>query len=160
MTTKQTTEKNVSEVEPRTLRALEEYLTVLPDHGLVKGAEDLVLVVSASQKEYVVDVRSGACECPDATYNLGEDELCKHARRARFALGLDAVPAEALEAVNVEPNFGAFVDTGDMRVATPDGGTVETREDTETLTDEEDCEDCAELSDLSCFECYMKDSGF
>ena len=109
MTTNELSEKNVSEVEPRTVRALEEYLTVLPEHGRVKGADGLVLVVSATQEEYVVDVHSGACECPDATYNLGDDELCKHARRSRFALGVDAVPAEALEAAEVEPNFGAFV---------------------------------------------------
>ena len=151
--------KNVSdtEIEPRTRRALEEYLTVLPEHGRVKGADDLVLVVSASQEEYVVDVRSGACECPDASYNLEDDELCKHARRARFALGRDAVPAEALEAVEVEPNFGAFVDTDEVRVATPDGGVLEATDDAEVLTDEDDeCETCAELSDLPCFECYMQ----
>lgn len=44
--------KNVSDVEPRTVRALEEYLTVMPEHGRVKGADDLVLVVSASPEEY------------------------------------------------------------------------------------------------------------
>jgi predicted nucleic acid-binding Zn finger protein len=150
-------DKNVSdtEIEPRTVRALEEYLTVLPEHGRVKGADDLVLVVSATQEEYVVDVRSGACECPDASYNLEGDELCKHARRARFALGRDAVPAEALEAVDVEPNFGVFVDTNAVRVAASDGGLIEATDDAEVLTDEDDeCEDCAELSDLPCFECY------
>jgi len=161
MTTKETSGKNVSEVESRTQRALEEYLTVLPEHGRVKGADDLVLVVSASQEEYVVDVRSGACECPDASYNLEGDELCKHARRARFALGRDAVPSEALEAVDVEPNFGAFVGTDGVRVATSDGGVIEAEEDAEVLTDEDDeCEDCAELSDLPCFECYMAEKNF
>ncbi|MCX2819882.1 hypothetical protein EGH25_11025 [Haladaptatus sp. F3-133] len=145
MTTKETSEKNVSEAEPRTVRALEEYLTVLPEHGRVKGADDLVLVVSASPEEYVVDLRSGACECPDASYNLEGDELCKHARCARFALGRDAVPAEALEAADVKPNFGvrqseideqtelrsvyAFVDTDEIHVATPDGGVIEATDD-------------------------------
>jgi predicted nucleic acid-binding Zn finger protein len=163
MTPTKTTEKNVSEVEPRTVRALKEYLTVLPEHGRVKGADGLVLVVSATQEEYVVDVETGACECPDATYNLKGDELCKHARRARFALGIDAVPAEALEAAEVEPNFGAFVDTDDVRVATADGGIVETEEDVEILTDEDDedeCEVCAALSDdLPCFEHFMQERG-
>jgi hypothetical protein len=157
------TDKEVSEVEPRTRRALEEYLTVLPEHGRVKSADGLVLVVSATQEEYVVDVHSGACECPDATYNLDDDELCKHARRARFALGVDAVPAEALEAAEVEPNFGAFVDTDGVRVATADGGIVEAEEDVEILTDEDDedeCEVCAALSDdLPCFEHFMQERG-
>ena len=106
-----------------------------------------------------VDVRSGACECPDASYNLGDDELCKHARRARFALGRDAVPAEAIEAVEVEPNFGCFVDTDEVRVATPDGGVIEAEGDAVVLEEEDDedeCETCAELSDLPCFECYMQ----
>ena len=108
-----------------------------------------------------VDVRSGACECPDASYNLGDDELCKHARRARFALGRDAVPAEALEAVDVEPNFGCFVGTDAVRVATPDGGVVEATDDAEVLTDEDDeCATCAELSDeLPCFKCWMNERG-
>ena len=131
-------DKNVSDVEPRTVRALEEYLTVMPEHGRVKGADDLVLVVSASQEEYVVDVHSGACECADASYNLEGGELCKHARRARFALGRDAVPAEALETVDVEPNFGAFVGTDAVRVATPDGGVIEATDDAEVIDEEED----------------------
>jgi predicted nucleic acid-binding Zn finger protein len=159
-------DKNVSDIEPRTRRALEEYLTVLPEHGRVKGVHGLVLVVSASQEEYVVDIHSGACECPDATYNLEGDELCKHARRARFALGRDAVPVEALEACEVEPNFGAFVDTDDVRVATTDGGVIEATDDAEILeedTDDEEevCEECAELNgELPCFECYMEGKGY
>jgi predicted nucleic acid-binding Zn finger protein len=156
-------DKNVSDVEPRTRRALEEYLTVLPEHGRVKGADGLVLVVSASGEEYVVDVHSGACECPDATYNLEGDELCKHARRARFALGRDAVPVEALEEAEVEPNFGAFVDTDDVRVATADGGVIEATDDAEILEedDADECDECAELSDdLPCFECYMDAKGY
>jgi hypothetical protein len=136
---------------------------VLPEHGRVKGAHGLVLVVSASQEEYVVDIHSGACECPDATYNLEGDELCKHARRARFALGRDAVPVEALEACEVEPNFGAFVDTDDVRVATTDGGVIEATDDAEILEDDDadECDECAELSDdLPCFECYMDTKGY
>jgi len=99
--------------------------------------------------------------------------------RARFGLGHDAVPVEALEAVDVEPNFGEFVDTDAVRVATPDGGIVEAGDGAEVLTDKTDedvdttplepaddeddtdeCEDCAALSELPCFECYMDGKGF
>jgi len=86
MTTKETSGKNVSGVEPRTSRALEEYLTVLHD-----DESGLCEVYSESGEEYVVDPQNGACECPDFLHNLNGDELCKHARRARFALGRDAV---------------------------------------------------------------------
>lgn len=154
-----TDEKTTDNVDERTVRALEEYLTVLPD---AVDAPGMVRVVSHTGEEYTVDVRENRCECPDATYNLDDETDCKHVRRARFALGLDAVPAAALDAAEVEPNFGAFVNEDAVRVATPDGGVIEADDDAEILdeTDEEECEACAELSDeLPCFECYMDERG-
>jgi len=181
--------EDTDDVDERTVRALEEPLTVLPD---AVDAPGMVRVVSHTQEKYTVDVRERRCECPDATYNLDDDTDCKHVRRARFALGLDAVPAEALDACDVEPNFGAFVDTDEVRVATPDGGVIEADDDGEVLeeTDEDDdtpgvrdpyahrddedvdtrplgtvdtgdeCETCAELSDdVPCWECYMSERG-
>jgi len=78
MTTKETSGKNVSELEGRTRRALEEYMTVLPeeDTGLCR-------VYTQSGEEYVVDAQDGACTCPDFRHNLGHDERCKHQRRCR-----------------------------------------------------------------------------
>ena len=176
-------------VDERTVRALEEPLTVLPD---AVDAPGMVRVVSHTQEEYTVDVRGGNCECPDATYNLDDETACKHVRRARFALGLDTIPGAALDACDVEPNFGAFVETDEVRVATPDGGVIEADDGGEVLdeTDEDDgttgvrdpyahrddedvdtrplgtvdtgdeCEECAELSDeLPCFECYIDERG-
>lgn len=142
MTTKETSEKNVSEVEPRTERALTEPLSVLPD-GI--DANGLVKVVSHSGEEYVVDARDGACTCPDIRHNLGHDENCKHIRRARFALGIDSVPSDAVD--NIDENLGAFTDAS-VSFATGDGsGEVVEQED-------EDC-DCDGLSDdLPCWECY------
>jgi hypothetical protein len=65
--------------------------------------------------------------------------------------------------VEVEPNFGAFVDEDAVRVATADGGIVEAEEGVEILTDEDDedeCDVCAELSDdLPCFEHFMQERG-
>ena len=91
--------------------------------------------------------------------------------------------ADALKSVEVEPNFGAFVDTDAVRVAKPDGGVIEAEEDVresvdpqadenaprsrdaEVLTDEDENEDergtFAEPSDdLPCFECWMNAGGF
>jgi len=59
MDTTHTTDKGVSDtnnVDERTLRALEKYLTVLPD---AVDAPGMVKVVSQSEEEYVVDVRGG-----------------------------------------------------------------------------------------------------
>jgi len=185
MTTKETSEKNVSEVEPRTSRALEEYLTVLHD-----DESGLCEVYSESGEEYVVDPQNGACECPDFLHNLNGDELCKHARRARFALGLDAVPTD-LEAVEINDELGKFTNAP-LRFAASDGGVIESGDDAVVLEEEDDeaegvrdpyahrdtevdttplgtvdrdeedtdeCEDCAELSELPCFECYMNERG-
>jgi hypothetical protein len=158
---KSTEAEDTDDVDERTVRALEEYLTVLPD---AVDAPGMVRVVSHTGEEYTVDVRGRNCECPDATYNLDEETDCKHVRRARFALGLDAIPAEALDACDVEPNFGAFVNEDAVRVAAADGGVIEATGDAEVLTEEEDetdeCEVCAALSDdLPCFEHFMQERG-
>ena len=158
---KSTEAKDTDVVDERTVRALEEPLTVLPD---AVDAVGMVRVVSHTQEEYTVDVRAGNCECPDAQYNLDDDTDCKHVRRAKFALGLDAVSAEALDACDVEPNFGAFVDEDAVRAATPDGGVIEADDDAEVLTEDDEtdeCETCAALSDdLPCFEHFMQERGY
>jgi len=158
MTTKETSEKNVSELEARTRRALEEYMTVLPEEET-----GLCRVYTESGEEYVVDTEDGACTCPDVRHNLGHDELCKHQRRCRFALGMDAVPADAVEELDVDEALGRHTDAS-LRFAASDGGIVEAEEDAEVLTDEgydetDECEECAKLTDLACFECYMREHG-
>jgi hypothetical protein len=122
--------------------------------------------VSQSEEDYVVDVQAGNCECPDKSYRLDDETPCKHTRRARFALGVDPIPAHALEECEVEPNFGAFVNEDAVRVAMTDGGVLEAGDDAEVLgvVDEEEdetdeCEECAKLTDLACFECYMQEHG-
>mgnify|MGYP000733481994 CR=1 FL=1 len=152
MATKETSEKNVSELEGRTRRALEEYMTVLPeeDTGLCR-------VYTQSGEEYVVDAVEGACTCPDVRHNLGHDEACKHQRRARFALGIDAVPTHA-EEIDVDPSLGRHTDAS-LRFVASDGGVVEADDDAVVIEEEEDCEDCAELSDLPCFRCWMNERG-
>jgi predicted nucleic acid-binding Zn finger protein len=189
MTVTQHSDKEVSdvEIESRTRRALEEYMTVLPeeDTGLCE-------VHTQSGSEYIVDAEDGACTCPDMRHNLGHDENCKHIRRARFALGLDAVPSDAVEELDVDENLGCGTDA-ELRFVASDGGIVEADDDAEILEedggttgvrdphahrddedvdttplgtvvdDEEDadeCDECAELSGLPCFECYMEGKGF
>jgi len=87
----ETTEPDIGP-EPRTLRALTEPMSVLPEMGRAKGADDLYLVVSSSGKEYLVDARGWSCECPDATHR---DVRCKHQRRV--ALQTQVLDADELE---------------------------------------------------------------
>jgi len=56
------------ESDQRDTRALTECMTVLPETGQARGAPDLFVVVSASGREYLVDTREDACNCPDAMH--------------------------------------------------------------------------------------------
>ena len=76
------------DVEPRTIRAATEVMSVLEE------AQGLFTVVSGSGKAYTVDLRAPACECPDFTHRDNVEE-CKHIRRVRMEVG--QVDVEALE---------------------------------------------------------------
>mgnify|MGYP000270531731 CR=1 FL=1 len=158
MSVNEPTDKNVSDskIDPRTRRALEEYLTTTPCDI---GDEYIVEVHSQSGETYTIDAVEGNCNCPDFEYNLEEDENCKHVRRARFALGLDAVPADATETLDIDENLGCATDA-ELRYATTDGGVVEATAELDGFVN--DCEECAELpdDDLPCFECYMEERGY
>lgn len=139
------------DTEPRTVRALTEYHSVLADVGSVRDAPDMFTVVSQSGKSYTVDSRSGSCTCPDATHNLDVEasERCKHARRVAFATGERAIPAGVATAVDVDPDLGQHVD-GSLRFVAADGGIIEASDRPE------DCE-CGEWNDglsLPCWSCY------
>jgi hypothetical protein len=114
-----------TEPDERSLRALEEYLTVMPD--AIPG-EDMVRVVSQSGAQYPVDLQGERCACEDYEYNI-DGGRCKHIRRALWATGREAIPADVAEAAEVEPNFGAFVDEDDVRVAATDGAFEISREE-------------------------------
>lgn len=98
-------------------RALTQYLTVLDDIDRVRGALDLYLVVSESGSEYLVDARSGACECPDHEYR---GRRCKHLRRVAFATGQEPIPAW-VDRDDVDDQLGAHVDGGPVFEADPAG---------------------------------------
>lgn len=154
-----TTARTDVELDDRTRRALAESLSVLTPRGtpVTDGDRTLVSVVSHSGEEYRVDVREGRCTCPDHEHR---DADCKHRRRARFALGREAVPAAALEAVDVDPNLGA--NAPGPAVATSDGGIVEAGDDGEVLTDDDDRPDDCDCGawnadgELPCWPCYRE----
>jgi len=122
------------EVETRTERALSECMTVLPNHGRADGAPGLFVVIGQNGNgEYLVDTRTGSCECPDAEYRDPEGG-CKHLRRCRIATGDTPVPADALGEVTIDDTFGAQVDAS-PKFATADGGLID-GETGEEISDE------------------------
>ncbi|MDQ2072829.1 hypothetical protein RBH20_09810 [Haloarcula sp. H-GB4] len=138
------TAPSTDSIADRTRRALEQYLTVTPDVGQARGAEGIALVTSQSGSEYIVDTLEGRCECRDAEYR---DVVCKHIRRARFAMGLDAIPADAVAACDVDPDLGQHCDA-ELRVAAADGGIIIAGDDGEILDgDDEDVVDLSEEYD-------------
>jgi predicted nucleic acid-binding Zn finger protein len=64
------------DIEPRTIRAATEYMTVIEE------ARALFSVTTQSGSEYTVDLREPACTCPDFEYRDSVEE-CKHIRRVR-----------------------------------------------------------------------------
>jgi hypothetical protein len=129
-------------IDSRTKRALDECMTVLPNHGRADGAPGLFVVIGQNENgEYLVDTRTGSCECADAEYRDPEGG-CKHVRRCRIATGENPVPADALGEVTIDDTFGAQLETS-AKFATADGGLID-GETGEVIEDETDSEDVAE----------------
>lgn len=76
------------DIEPRTLRAATEHMTVIEE------ADALFSVTTQSGSEYTVDLREPACTCPDFQHREEVSE-CKHIRRVRLVVG--QIDVEALE---------------------------------------------------------------
>jgi len=147
MATTQDHVKNVS-IDTRGARALEQYLTVLPDQSDARDSPGQVMVVSESGSEYLVDVRLGVCDCDDHYYR---DVACKHIKRSRFALGVEPIPARVASAVDVDSSLGEHCDA-DLQFATADGGIVSAGGQDDDVDD--DCA-CGDLPDgVPCFECF------
>lgn len=157
------TAPSTDSIDDRTRRALEQYLTVTPDVGQARGVEGIALVTSGeSGSEYVVDALEARCECRDAEYR---DVQCKHIRRARFAMGIDAIPADAAAACDVDPDLGQHCDA-ELRFAAADGGIIVADDDGEVLDEDDepdqqrpdDCQCCPALArdGLPCFPCYRE----
>lgn len=120
------------DLEPRTRRALTEYMTVTPTLGRARDADGLALVTTESESTYLVDYDAGRCECPDAEYNLTDGGMCKHVRRARFAVGETPVPATAATRLSVDGTLGDATDAT-VRFAAADGGVVAPGDDAEVI---------------------------
>ena len=143
MQTTTTKRHESNDLEQRDVRALTEYMTVLPVGGGVYS------VTTESGSEYRVDGIEGRCTCPDKQYNLDDGELCKHERRVRFATGQWAIPAW-VDADEVDAQLGQHVEET-PKVAVTDGG-VTLAEFTTGDTDEDEC--WCDDHDFPCFDCY------
>jgi hypothetical protein len=106
---------DIEEAAPnsRTVSALTEVMTVLDSIGRARNAEDLFLVNSGSGSEYLVDTKTGSCECPWKQYNPGEE--CKHQKRVAFATGERPIP-QWVDDDALDDQFGMHVD-GEPRQA-------------------------------------------
>ena len=148
-----------TELDARDVRALTEYMSVLPEGG------DVYTVVGQNGGTYTVDAREGRCTCPDYKHNLPTDdgrERCKHAARVAYATGERSVPAW-VDTDAVDEQLGEHVDAG-PQVAATDGGIVDAGDDGEILTDGDDTDDgrpdecdCGDWNaglDLPCWPCY------
>jgi predicted nucleic acid-binding Zn finger protein len=108
-------------IDPRTERALTEYMSVLPEGG------DVYTVVGQNGGTYIVDRRAGRCTCPDYKHNLPTDdgrERCKHAARVAYATRERSVPAW-IDTDAVDEQLGEHVNAGPQVVATDGGQVVE-----------------------------------
>jgi len=123
-------------IDERDQRALGQFLTVLPETGRARGADDLFLVVSESGSEYLVDARDQRCTCPDHEYR---GVRCKHLRRVAIARGDRPVSAAELAAADVDPQLGQH--TAGPRVVTSDGGIIEAGDEGEVLKADGDAGD-------------------
>ncbi len=130
-----------NDLEERDVRALTEYMAVLPEGG------DIYTVVGQNENgEYRVDAREGRCTCPDHEYR---EVRCKHIRRIAFATGERVVPAW-VDANEVDAQLGEHVEET-PKVAATDGG-VTLAEFTTGDTNEDGCW-CDDHS-FPCFDCY------
>jgi hypothetical protein len=129
-----------TDLEQRDVRALTEYMTVLPLGG------DVYSVTTESGSEYRVDAREGRCTCPDHEYR---EVRCKHIRRVAFATGERVVPAW-VDANEGDAQLGEHVEET-PKVAATDGG-VTLAEFTTGDTDEDEC--WCDDHDFPCFDCY------
>ncbi|MBP1986046.1 SWIM zinc finger family protein [Halolamina salifodinae] len=141
-----------TDLQKRDVRALTEYMTVLPLGG------DVYSVTSQSGSEYRVDALEARCTCPDKQHNLEDGELCKHERRVRFATGEWAIPGWA-NTEAVDSQLGEHV-SGTPQVAATDGGTVEVLQPDDDSDkarqrpDDCDCGDWNDGAELPCWPCY------
>ena len=151
-------ERTDTELDARDVRALTEYMTVLPNGG------DVYTVVGQNGGTYTVDARKGRCTCPTTSTTCPTDDgrkRCKHATRVAYATGERSVPAW-IDTDAVDEQLGEHVNAS-PQVAATDGGIINAGDDGEILTDSKnddgrpdecDCGDWNPDTDLPCWPCY------
>lgn len=102
----------------RDARALTEPMLVLADSPRVRRDTDGRYHVISGESDYIVDLISGTCGCPDALHRGTE---CKHQRRAAFATGRRPIPRWA-ETDALDDSLGEHV-AGQPRRERADGTT-------------------------------------
>jgi hypothetical protein len=149
------TDDSRTELEPRDVRSLTQYLTVIPEGG------DVYTVVSQSGSSYRVDARGSRCTCPDHQYN---DARCKHIRRVAFETGREAIPSW-VDPGAMPDDFAMHIDATPVVAATDGGPSLGGLMGVDGQTDTgdgrpDDCScDAFELGgDLCCFDCWL--AGF
>jgi len=141
---------NTDDVEPRTRRALEEYMTVLPNHGAASERQHAYAVFGENERSpddadedyYIVDMNYNMCTCGD---HMKRQNTCKHMRRVEILTGERPVTPQIQENVTPVDNIGDFIET-DIRYLMPDGGVVsesgsESESESESEDDEADTDD-------------------
>jgi hypothetical protein len=119
-----------TDLEPRDVRALTEAMVVLPEGDAV-----YTVIGEHAGGEYTVDADAGTCTCPDAEYNLGPTEQCKHERRVAFETGGRAIP-DAVDATALDDQLGAHVDATPTRAVADGGELIVADDDGEVLTND------------------------
>lgn len=90
-TTNRQPNRPIEQLAHRDVRALTEYMTILSDDGITNDAPGLYTVISKSERSYIVDLATGACECNDSVYHQPAGG-CKHLRRVEFTTGRRSIP--------------------------------------------------------------------
>jgi len=136
-----------TDLEERDVRALTEYMTVLPLGG------DVYSVTTQSGSEYRVDAREGRCTCPDYQYR---NVRCKHLRRTAFATGERPIPAW-VDADEVDTKLGEHVERT-PKVTVTDGGITLAEFGADDCDDDrpEDCDCSPHFEGLACWPCYRE----
>jgi len=83
-----TTATPTTDLDDRDVRALREHMRVHEDDPDAWG--DHEVAVYSEDRRYLVNLAIGYCDCPSNQYHDGR---CKHERRARYALGIEAIPS-------------------------------------------------------------------
>lgn len=140
-----------TDLQKRDVRALTEYMTVLPLGG------GLYSVTTQTGSEYRVDGEKDRCTCPDKQHNLKDGQLCKHERRVRFATGEWHIP-DWVNTKAIDSKLGEHVSGTPQRAATDGGVKTIGAEEPETGSTDKgrpaDCDCHATFEELPCWPCY------